>query len=113
MTGKPGKGTGPRPHTWVTGPDKEHHDKYIAWQRARAQAVYRGEDWQITFQDWVELWGKQWHRRGRGADCLMLMKRRWAEPWTKRNAHLVDRPTFHARQAKIKAERKDLRSKDE
>ena len=78
------------------------HAQYDAWLKARAQAHYRGEQYLITFEDWVELWGDNWSRRGRGADCLMLMKRRWAEPWTKRNAHLVDRPTFHARQAKIK-----------
>ena len=113
MSGKPGKGTGPRPHTWVTGPDPEHHAKYIAWQRARAQANYRKEEWQITFQDWVAVWGENWHRRGRSPDSLVMMRRRWQEPWTKRNAQLVDRPTFHARQARIKKEKQMLKDKDD
>ena len=113
MTGAPGRGTGPRPHTWVTGPDEEHHNKYRAWQRAKAQANFRGEDWQLSFQEWVEVWGTNWHRRGRGPDSLVMMRRRWQEPWTRKNSQLVDRPTFHQRQAKIKAEKKVLRSKDE
>jgi hypothetical protein len=72
---------------------------------ARAQAHFRKEVWEISFQEWVEIWGANWHRRGRGKQCLMMMKRRWDQPWTRRNAHLVDRPTFHARQATIRAQR--------
>lgn len=113
MSGAPGRGTGPRPHTWKVGSDPVLHDQYTAWLKARSQAWFRKEDWQLTFQDWVDLWGTNWSRRGREVNCLMLMRRRWQEPWTKRNCHLVDRPTFHARQAKIKAERKILRSKDD
>ena len=113
MSGAPGRGQGPRPHTWKTGPDPVRHDQYNAWLKARAQAHYRKEQYDISFQDWIELWGTNWTRRGRGPDSLVLMRRRWQEPWSKRNAHLVDRPTFHARQAKIKKEKQDLRSKDE
>ncbi len=113
MSGSPGRGTGPRPHTWVTGPDPVRHEQYNAWLKARAQANFRGEQYDISFQDWVDIWGTNWHRRGRSPDSLVLMRRRWQEPWTKKNAQLVDRPTFHQRQAKIKAEKKILRSKDE
>lgn len=110
MSGKPGRGTGPRPHTWKAGTDPVRHDQYTAWLKARAQASYRKEPWEITFEQWVELWADQWHRRGRQQDCLMLMKRRWQEPWTRRNAQLVNRETFHQRQGKIKQERKMLKN---
>lgn len=113
MTGQAGRGTGPRPHTWRSGPDPVRHDQYIAWLRSRAQAAYRGEAWQLEFEDFVRLWGPNWSRRGRGPDSLVMMRRRWQEPWTPRNTQLVDRPTFHQRQAKIKAEKKILRSKDD
>lgn len=107
MTGRTGKGTGPRPHTWLAGTDPVRHRQYDAWHKARAQAHYRGEQYLITFEDWVALWGNNWSRRGRGADCLMLMKRDWQQPWTKQNAELVDRPTFHKRQHQIKIQRQD------
>ena len=113
MSGLPGKGTGPRPHTWIVGSDPVLHDQYNAWHKARAQAHYRGEQYDISFEDWVYIWGTNWSRRGRTPDSLVLMRRRWQEPWSRRNAQLVDRPTFHARQATIKAEKKILRSKDD
>jgi len=113
VTGAPGRGTGPRPHTWKAGSDPVRHNQYNAWHKSRAQARFRGEDWQLEFEEWVEIWGTNWSRRGRGPDSLVMMRRRWQEPWTKRNAQLVDRPTFHQRQSRIKAEKKVLRSKDD
>jgi len=113
MAGSPGKGLGPRPHTWVTGPDELRHTQYIAWHKARAQAHFRGEEWRLTFPEYARIWGDQWHRKGRHKDSLMLMKKKWQKPWTKSNVELVDRATFHQRQVKIKAEKKILRSKDE
>ena len=109
MTGRAGKGTGERPHTWIVGTDPVRHQQYTAWHRARAQAHYRRELWSITFDQWVKLWAGNWHRRGRHKHCLMLMKRRWKEPWSTRNAHLVNRDQFHAVQTQIKAERKAIR----
>ena len=110
MTGRAGKGTGQRPHTWIVGSDPVLHDQYNAWLKARSQAWYRGEQYDISFDDWVQLWSDQWHRRGRFRDCLMLMKRRWQEPWSSHNAQLVNRDTFHQRQSRIKQERKILKN---
>jgi hypothetical protein len=110
MAGKRGRGTGERPHTWIVGEDPVRHDQYTAWLKARSQAWYRGEQYDISFEDWVDLWGTNWHLRGRERDALMLMKRRWQEPWSKRNAQLVNRDTFHQRQSRIKRERKALKN---
>ena len=110
MTGKQGRGTGPRPHTWVTGPDPEHHDKYISWQRVKAQAAYRGEAWDFSFKDYVAVWGDQWHRRGRTQDALQMMRRDFDKPWTRRNVIIVNRTEFHRRQGlrkrQLQAQRK-------
>ena len=113
MSGAPGKGTGQRPHTWITGTDPVRHDQYNAWLKARSQAHYRKESWSITFDQWVELWADSWPRRGRHTHSLMLMKRSWQEPWTCSNAELVDRETFHLRQGKIKQERKAMKNESE
>jgi hypothetical protein len=113
MTGRRGSGTGPRPHTWIVGTDPVRHDQYNAWLKARSQAWYRKELWQISFDQWVELWCDQWHRRGRQRDCLMLMKREWQLPWNQTNVELVNREQFHQRQSRIKKERKATRLKHE
>jgi hypothetical protein len=38
IRGQTGRGTGPRPHTWVTGPDELTHAQYRAFIQCRAQA---------------------------------------------------------------------------
>jgi len=104
-----GSGKGPRPHTWLTGPNELRHIQYNAWHKARAQVHYRKEIWLLEFIEWEALWEGQWHRRGRTKNALVLMKKEWQQPWTKSNCELVDRLVFNRRQIKIKGERKALR----
>lgn len=62
---------GPRPHTWkVQG--QEAHDQFVSWQRAKAQANFRGEVWLLSFEQYQEAWQGQWSLRGRcrGDHCL-------------------------------------------
>ena len=91
MTGSPGRGTGERPHVWISGPDPVRHAQYTGWLKAKAQAQYRKETWSITFEQWVELWGDAWSRRGRGRGCVMLKRRSLDQAWTVDNAHLRER----------------------
>ena len=104
MPGKRGAPQGPRPHTWVTGPDPVRHAQYDAWLKSRAQANYRGEVWELEFKDWVAAWGDQWHRRGRTKDTLQLMRDNAQLPWRKDNIVLVDRAEFYRRQGLRKRE---------
>lgn len=87
---------------WKTGPDPERHEQHTAWMRAKAQARFRGEAWRLSFTAWERLWAGQWHRRGRGRDDLMLVRKRWTRAWSEHNCHLVTRKEFHARQQLIK-----------
>lgn len=101
--------TGPQPHLWKSGPDPTLHGQYTAWSRARAQAQFRGEDWQLTWPDWREIWGDQWHRRGRHRHSLMLMRRDWHEPWTVANCFLARRENYHYQQLERKLESGTIR----
>ena len=101
---------GPRPDMWITGPDPTTHESYIAWARARAQAHFRKEDWHLTFEDWVKVWGDQWSRRGRGANDLMLMRKDWHEPWSIDNCFLGDRENYHYQQLERKLENGTIRA---
>ena len=104
--------TGPRPHTWKTGTDVQRHIQFNAWAKSRAQAHFRGEIWNLSFEQYEAVWGDSWPMRSRHADGIMLMKKNWRKPWTIKNVELVDRVTFHQRQAKIKQDRKKERLND-
>lgn len=95
--GKPGR-RGPRPNTWVTGPDPETHRRYRQFIQQRNQAQWRGETWLLTFREWLAIWGDQYHRRGRNRDCMCMVRCDWDGSWTSHNAELVDRPEFNRRQ---------------
>ena len=93
-----GSPPGPRPHTWITGTDPVRHVQYDAWLKSRAQAAYRGESWDLPFEVWEQIWGTNWHRRGRGLDDLQMMRDDWDLPWHESNVILVDRREFYRRQ---------------
>lgn len=95
---------GPQPHLWKSGPDPVRHQQYRAWARARAQAHFRGEDWQLTFEDWVQVWGDRWPLRGRTRHSLALMRRDWHGPWRVDNCFLARRANYHYQQCQIKLE---------
>lgn len=72
---------GKQPHLWVTGPDPVTHEKYVAFLRARSQARFRREAWDLSFEEWVEFWGEDWLRRGRRPDQIRMSRRDWTQPW--------------------------------
>jgi hypothetical protein len=82
---------GPRPHTWKSGPDPVRHHQYHCWLRARAQANYRREPWQLTYHDWVTIWGDNWHRRGRSGESLQASRIDVDQPWSLVNMRLITR----------------------
>lgn len=98
---------GPRPHVWVTGPDPVRHKRYIAFLRQKAQANFRGEGWQFTFEEWLAVWGDQIELRGRERGSMTMVRIDYEYPWSKDNARIVDRME-HARvqQAVTVAKRK-------
>jgi len=93
-----GSRPGPRPQTWLSGPDETRHEQHIAWRQQKNQAQFRGETWQLTFDDWVELWGDQWWDRGRERGCYCMTRRDWELPWTRDNAQVITREAHAAMQ---------------
>lgn len=98
---------GPYPHVWLSGPDPILHDQYIAWHRQRAQAHFRGEPFELTYEDFKLLWQECWHQRGRTTDSLIMTRRDHKLPWSLQNAHIVSRREFlRAVGARTKAKRR-------
>ena len=88
------KGFGPgksRPHVWICGPDKELHDMYTPWMKARAQAHFRGEDWEMTFDDWVDLWKDDWLQRGRARFDKCMSRKDPDGAWSRSNTIVITR----------------------
>ena len=91
---------GKQPHLWKTGPDPELHDRYVAWHRARAQARFRGEAWEVDFDQWCDFWGADWHRRGRLPHQIRMSRRDWNEPWCLANMVKMTQSEHNAHNAK-------------
>lgn len=100
---------GPRPHTWLVGPDPQRHEQYTAWHLNRAQARFRNEPWALTFEQYEQLWQGLWHRRGRGTNDLLMMRFDWHGAWDEHNAIIADRGYYTWQLALIKLERGIIR----
>lgn len=83
----------PRPEHWISGPDELRHEQYYAWLKHRSQAWYRGEDHELSFEDWLELWSDpvHWHNRGRQKDCFVLSRQDLSGPWSLNNCVIMTR----------------------
>jgi len=65
--------SGLRPHTWkVQG--EIPHKQYCAFLQMRAQANFRKEVFALTFEDFQNLWGEYWYRKGRGSGDYCLTR---------------------------------------
>lgn len=86
-----GKGCGPRPHIWITGPDEKLHDQYYAFLRQKAQANFRKEGWEMEFEEFLELWDGKWDQRGRASEDLCMTRNDYDLPWAISNVTIVPR----------------------
>lgn len=92
---KKGRGPGPRPDMWKSGPDETAHDQYNGWIRHRAQAHFRHEPHELTYAEWCAIWNQDdaWAQRGRGIDCLCLCMIEPDWGWSVANVEILDRKT--------------------
>jgi hypothetical protein len=104
--GGPGK---KRPGVWKCGPDEYKHSMYQPWLLSKAQANFRGEKWELEFEEYYELWRENWHARGRGADDYCMTRIDYDDPWNTTNAIIVLRKEHLAKQGSYR--QKQLRIK--
>ena len=88
--GKPGRHV--NPDKWITGPDIVRRDKYYGFLRHRAQAKYRKEDYQLTFEQFESLWSNDdWFRRGKAIDKLCMSQINYDIGWVEGNVEVITR----------------------
>jgi hypothetical protein len=64
----------------------------LAYQRHKAQAIFRNEQYLITEDYWNEIWTEERFRlRGMRADCLCLTRRDFRDAWRPGNLALLTR----------------------
>lgn len=99
---KRGSRPGIRPHTWISGPDQHRHQLYVDCQRSRAQAKFRNEVWEITEQEYIDLWTRDgaYLSKGRGSDDLTMTRLDKDKPWSIDNVVILTRAE-HLRQCLV------------
>ena len=53
--------------------------------RARAQAWYRNEEWDLTVEEYIEMWDEHYDNKGRGKEDYAWTRIDQEGPWTKDN----------------------------
>jgi hypothetical protein len=71
--------------------DQDRHEQHIAFLRARAQANFRKESWQLTIEDYFRLWSEDWYERGRARDSKVLARIDFEQGWTLDNVEITTR----------------------
>ena len=99
---------GIRPQAWKSGPDPLDHLKYLAWNQHRNQSIFRNEPWDITFEQYKELWKHRWHQRGRTKDTYCLTRIDYDQPWTWDNVEIIGRADHNRRQSEHRQRRQGL-----
>lgn len=82
---------GPNPHLWKSGPDPDLHDRYLVWTQHRNQAQWRGELYNLSFDDWLDVWGDLYPLKGRTRDSMCMTRIDASLPWSKSNTQIVSR----------------------
>jgi hypothetical protein len=80
-----------RPHVWITGTDPKTHGMLIPYLRHKAQARYRAELFDLTFDEYKELWWELWEQRGRRSEDLCMTRIDPEGVWTKDNCEIITR----------------------
>jgi len=81
------------PSNWRSGPDYLQHEMYYAWSKHRSQALYRGEEYTLTWLDWQVIWTdtNDFLRRGRRPDDLTLTRIDDDGAWEIDNVQVITR----------------------
>lgn len=105
--------SGPRPKLWHYR-DPIKHQLHTWSMRARAQAMYRGEEWQLTDDEYIDLWLRddRYQNRGRGLDHLCMTRRDPEGAWSLDNVEIITRDQ-HFRQCHAYKKLKNIYSPKE
>ena len=81
------------PELWKSGRCPIRHKLWLECQRNRAQAKYRGQEWDIDEETFIELWmtNDRYKQRGRSGHNLCMTRIDKNKPWNKHNVQFQTR----------------------
>lgn len=59
------------------------------FSRQRSQAKRMNEVWELTYEEWSEIWDDRQHLGGNSIDDLTFCRIDRSKPWSKDNVHVV------------------------
>ncbi len=77
------------------------------YTRARAQALWRGHRWELTFTEWQEIWGTQIEQCGRRGEDLSLHRIDPLDGWHDGNVEVTERRRYLGRGPRAKIRNND------
>jgi hypothetical protein len=99
------------PHHWKTGPDPVDHKLFNDWMKARAQAHFRGEEWMLTEQEYIDIWREddRYKSKGRSSASLCLVRDDLEGAWHTSNIMVITRLEHLKRCANYRKELGELK----
>jgi hypothetical protein len=92
FTGKTSKFKGKQlPERWKHGPNKDKQQVNRWYLMAKAQARFRDEPWDLTFDQYYDFWRGKIHLRGRKETSMSLTRIDDTQGWTKHNCVMARR----------------------
>jgi hypothetical protein len=86
-----GRSKGLAPWAWIYK-DPFDHERHQAWAKARAQAHFRGSVWELSPEEFFQIWtSDKWAKRGRSSLSLCMIRIDRTLPFTKDNVTIVTR----------------------
>jgi hypothetical protein len=82
---------GPRPDTWVTGPNKAVHKHYYRFLKARNQAKFWKQPWRITWPQYLTLYKTLKGNWSRANNHKNLCRIDTSKGWTLKNVCFMTR----------------------
>lgn len=82
---------------------REHR---LSYSRMKAQAKFRGEPWDLSWEEYQTIWEGKWHLRGSTPDDMCLTRIDWDGVWCASNIKVVSRMEHWRKQAVMRPSQK-------
>lgn len=100
MREKSGRKPGQKSHLWVTGPDPIIHGYFRVFLQHRNQANFRNEDYELSFEQWLSIWGDKIEQRGRKTGQYQMIRIDKDSAWTIDNIMIKEKVKYEHHKTK-------------
>lgn len=88
---KVGRKPGQRPDMWKSGPDPRIHEYFRVFLQHRNQANWRQESYELSWEQWFEIWADKIEQRGRKSGQYYMTRIDNDLSWNKDNVRIKQR----------------------